>query len=164
MNSLPPDWRDFFSAELGALAALTGLVVVAISINLSRILAVANLPKRAGEALVMLVGPLVAASVALVPNQPIRLLGVEFTAIGLMSFAVPTFHQIRFWSLMEGVTTAKKYIRLAIGSAASLPFVVAGTCLFLGADGGFHWAAAGVIVSLVAGVWNSWILLVEILR
>jgi hypothetical protein len=40
----------------------------------------------------------------------------------------------------------------------------AGMCLFLGADGGFHWAAAGVIVSLVAGVWNSWILLVEILR
>ena len=36
---LTPDWATFFSAELGALAALTGFVVVAISINLSRILA-----------------------------------------------------------------------------------------------------------------------------
>jgi hypothetical protein len=33
---LTPDWATFFSAEL---AALTGFVVVAISINLSRILA-----------------------------------------------------------------------------------------------------------------------------
>ena len=36
---LTPDWATFFSAELGALAALIGFVVVAISINLSRILA-----------------------------------------------------------------------------------------------------------------------------
>ena len=36
---LTPDWAAFFSAELAALAALTGFVVVAISINLSRILA-----------------------------------------------------------------------------------------------------------------------------
>jgi hypothetical protein len=81
-----------------------------------------------------------------------------------VSFAAPAFNHIRFWSLMEGVTAVKKSIRRAIGSAASLPFIVAGTCLFLGADGGFFCAAAGVIVSLVAGVWNSWILLVEILR
>ena len=35
---LTPDWPGFFAAELSALAALTGFVVVAISINLSRIL------------------------------------------------------------------------------------------------------------------------------
>src|ERR1700722_1100228 len=35
---LTPEWAIFFSAELAALATLTGLVVVAISINLPRIL------------------------------------------------------------------------------------------------------------------------------
>ncbi len=34
---LTPDWATFFSVELAALATLTGLVVVAISINLPRI-------------------------------------------------------------------------------------------------------------------------------
>jgi hypothetical protein len=53
---LTPDWATFFSAELGALAALTGFVVVAISINLSRILAYSWLPARAGEALIGPVG------------------------------------------------------------------------------------------------------------
>jgi hypothetical protein len=45
----------FFSAELAALATLTGSVVVAISINLPRILSYAHFPTRAGEALI---GPL----------------------------------------------------------------------------------------------------------
>ncbi len=36
--SAPSDWIPFFTAEVGATAALAGLVTVAISINLSRIL------------------------------------------------------------------------------------------------------------------------------
>lgn len=164
MNSLSPDWQNFFVAELGALAALTGLVVVAISINLSRILTVANLPTRAGEALVTLVGALVVNSVALVPNQPPGLLGTEFSLIGLVTFIAPATNQIRLWNLTQGVTSAKKYVRFAITSIASLPFVVAGACLICGVAGALYWVALGVIISLVAGVWNSWILLIEILR
>ena len=59
---LTPDWATFFSAELAALAALTGFVVVAISINLARILAYAGLPRRAGEALIGPVGAITATS------------------------------------------------------------------------------------------------------
>jgi modulator of FtsH protease len=44
-------WSDFFVAEVGAAAALSGLVVVAISINLKRILTVPVLPGRAAETL-----------------------------------------------------------------------------------------------------------------
>jgi hypothetical protein len=164
MNSLSSDWQTFLSAELGALATLTGLVVVAISINLSRILAVANLPSRAGESLIMLVGALVVVSVALVPQQPPILLGAEFLSIGLVTFVAPATNQIRLWNLLEGVTSGKQYVRLAITSIASVPFVVAGGSLIFGGGGAFYWVALGVIVSLVAGVWNSWILLIEILR
>jgi hypothetical protein len=46
----------------------------------------------------------------------------------------------------------------------SLPFVVAGTILILGSGDGLNWAAAGIIVSLTAGVFNAWVLLIEILR
>jgi hypothetical protein len=164
MNTLSPDWQSFLGAELGALATLTGLVVVAISINLSRILAVTSLPSRAGESLVMLVGALVVVSVALVPNQPPSLLGAEFSSIGLVTFFAPATNQVRLWNLLEGVTSAKQYVRLAITSISSLPFVVAGGYLIFGVAGAFYWVALGVVVSLVAGVWNSWILLIEILR
>jgi hypothetical protein len=55
-------------------------------------------------------------------------------------------------------------VRTAVILAASAPFLIAGVLLFWGSSAGLYWAAAGVIVSLVAGVWNTWILLVEILR
>jgi hypothetical protein len=57
MNPVPiGDWANFFVAEVGASAALTGLIVVAISVNLSKILAYEQLPRRAAEPLVMFVG------------------------------------------------------------------------------------------------------------
>jgi len=164
LNALSPEWQNFFVAELGALAALTGLVVVAISINLTKILTIAQLPTRAGEALILLVGTLVIASFALIPEQPVRWLGSEILSTGLVVFVAPTGLQARAWTATAGVGAAKKFIRLIVGWAASLPYVAGGSCLILGLDGGLHWVAAGVIVSLVAGVWNAWILLVEILR
>jgi hypothetical protein len=51
-------WASFFVAEVGAAAALNGLVIVAISINIQRILSFPQLPGRAAEMLIMLVGAL----------------------------------------------------------------------------------------------------------
>jgi hypothetical protein len=67
---LTSDWATFFSAELTVLATLTGLVVVAISINLSRILSFPHLPTRAGEALVGPIGAITATSLVLLPVPP----------------------------------------------------------------------------------------------
>ena len=49
-------WVNFFFAEVGASAALTGLVFVGVSINLKRILSLPKLPNRALEAPVLLLG------------------------------------------------------------------------------------------------------------
>jgi hypothetical protein len=67
---LTPDWSAFFAAGLGALAALTGFVVVAISINLTRILSKAGLSSLAGEALIGPVGAITATSLVLIPELP----------------------------------------------------------------------------------------------
>jgi hypothetical protein len=90
---LTPDWATFFSAELGALAALTGFVVVAISTNLSRILAYSWLPARAGEALIGPVGAVTATSLVLIPEQSAPLLGSEIILVGLAMVVTPTVVQ-----------------------------------------------------------------------
>jgi len=64
-----PEWTDFFVAEVGASAALAGLVIVAISINLTRIISYPWLPGRAAETLVAPTGVLVTSSYMLVPHQ-----------------------------------------------------------------------------------------------
>ena len=160
MNPVTTDWGNFFVAEVGASAALAGLVVVAISINLSRIISLAHLPERAAEALMVLVGALVVTSAALVPNQSAALFGAEAMTIGVVTFVVPLVFQVRALN----ARLPRRYLRVLVGAAASLPFVVAGALLVLGSGAGFYWVAAGVIISLVAGVFDAWVLLVEILR
>jgi hypothetical protein len=81
MDEMGPRWPDFFIAEVGATAALTGLIIVAVSINLQRILAIKYLPGRALEALMLLMAALLIASVALIPAQRLLLLGCEILLI-----------------------------------------------------------------------------------
>jgi len=139
-------------------------VVVAISINLTRILAVAQLPRRAGESLILLVGAIVLTSLALVPNQPEMMIGVEMAAVGLITLATPLAIQISSRKLDAHISRVKRSARVATTVAGAAPFLIAGVLLCQGSSAGLYWAAAGVIVSLVGGVWNTWILLVEILR
>lgn len=64
MDEIGAGWANFFVAEVGASAALSGLVIVAISINLQRILSFPQLPGRAAEMLILLVGALLACASA----------------------------------------------------------------------------------------------------
>ena len=51
-------WTDFFVAEVGAAAALAGLLVVAISINIAKIMGFPLLPGRAAQTLIIIGGAL----------------------------------------------------------------------------------------------------------
>jgi hypothetical protein len=164
MNALTAEWANFFVAEVGASAALSGLVVVAISINLSRILSFPQLPGRAAEALIILVGVLVLTSIGLIPNQPMAVFGWEVLAIGATIFVIPLMIQLRSLKSSKDLPAKAKYLRIAMSAVASLPIMVGGAVLISGFGSGVYWLAAGVIAGLVAGVWDAWVLLIEILR
>jgi hypothetical protein len=53
------EWGEFAVASAGAAAVLAGLVFIAVSINLERVVVVRGLPGRAGESVVMFLGALV---------------------------------------------------------------------------------------------------------
>ncbi|MFC3133535.1 hypothetical protein ACFOHM_11190, partial [Microbaculum marinum] len=77
-------WANFFLGQVGASAALGGLLFVAASLNLPRILQYPGLPERALAALALLLGILVVSSLMLVPGQPLRLIGAGGLAAGLL--------------------------------------------------------------------------------
>jgi hypothetical protein len=158
------DWANFFVAEVGAAAALTGLVVVAVSINLSRILSFPQLPARAAESIVVLTGALILASLGLVPGQPMALFGAEVLATGLVILGVGLRNQLPPTELVEGITRFKILLRALVCAAVTLPLVFGGILLLLGWNAGLYLTGAGVLIALTAGVWNAWVLLVEIVR
>jgi hypothetical protein len=158
------DWANFFVAEVGASAALTGLVVVATSINLSRILSFPQLPARAAESLMMLTGALVLASFGLMPGQTTVAFGVEILAIGLVTLLIGLYNQVQSLPSIEGLTPQKKLLRAVVTAATTFPFIIGGFMLILGFSDGLYWAGIGLLISLAAGVWNAWILLIEIMR
>jgi hypothetical protein len=78
----PEQWHDMFVAVAGAAAALTGLIFVAVSINLAQVLKYRSLPPRAAETLSILIGLLVLSVFVLIPGQSLTALGIEMLALG----------------------------------------------------------------------------------
>ena len=79
------DWSNFFLGELGAAAALAGLLFVAVWVNQARILELGRMADRGLEALIILFMALIVASLALVPGQSIPLLGGEVFFVGAVT-------------------------------------------------------------------------------
>jgi len=155
-------WHDFFVAEAGASAALAGLLFVAISINLTRILEFRHLPARAVEALLALLSVLVVATFALVPRQSLLACGIEIGATGLVVWEMQSLALTRTWKGAH--PQAKRPLRILANQLPPLPFVVAGGFLVAGHANGIYWVVPGTLLSFAAGIFGAWILLIEIQR
>jgi len=157
-------WGELFLAETGASAALAGLLFVAISINLTKILEVRGLVGRAGEAIVFLVAVLIVSPLVLVPDQPRVALGTELLVTGLLAWSILVGIHVKAVRGRIGPSPAVLVGRVVMAQVAVLPFLVAGVSLLLGAGGGLYWLVPGVVFCLLIAVLNAWVLLIEIVR
>jgi modulator of FtsH protease len=159
----PSEWSDLFVATAGASAALAGLVFVAVSINLDRILKFPGLPERALETLLMLLGVVLVSIVALIPGQSVLALGLEVAVLGALVGSIiaaqPTALHVSQRAQVNWLIG-----RWTLRLLSTLPFVVGGLALMFETGGGLYWVAAGIVFAIAGGVANAWVLLVEILR
>ncbi|HEX7279052.1 MAG TPA: hypothetical protein VF255_05430 [Solirubrobacterales bacterium] len=158
----PSEWSDLFVATAGASAALAGLVFVAVSINVDRILKFRGLPERGLETVLLLLGVLLASIFCLIPGQSEVPLGLELLGLGLVLGAIT----VRLPTVSEGGDQGESLIltRWGLRGLAIVPLLLAGLTMLLEAGGGLYWLVAGVVFAIVAAVANAWVLLVEILR
>ncbi len=158
-------WTDFFVAEVGAAAALAGLLVVAVSINIARIMSFPLLPGRAAETLIIIGGALMVSSFALFPGQPRPLFGGEAVVVGLV-VALAGANQFRAALRLREAGNPLTWMLIppTMVALASVPQLVGGSLLVAGNESGLYWIATGIILSFVATLQNGWVLLVEILR
>ncbi|HEY7068086.1 MAG TPA: hypothetical protein VII06_41935 [Chloroflexota bacterium] len=157
-------WDNFFLAQVGASAALAGLLFVGVSINLEKILASPWLPGRALETLVLLLTVLVVSSVMLVPRQPLPLLGGEVLVLGLANWLLMTRLHLQARQVVAPSLRQSFAARVASVQAACVPFIVGGIILTFQSEAGYYWLVAGVLGCVVVAVLNAWVLLIEINR
>lgn len=161
------EWSDLFVACAGAAAALTGLLFVAISINLERILELSGLVERALESLVLLLGILVVSVIGLIPGQGRRALGIELLLAGsAMTIVVGVLLRTSLPLGWRHIRRRREWLAYRLGFAVpgTIPFVVGGASLLAASGGGLDWIAVGILGAFLGAVASAWVLLVEIQR
>ena len=158
------DWGGFGTTAATAAATLTGLLFIAISINLKKILAYPPLPGRSAQTLMFFVFPLIFTLLLVVPAQAAAALGGELIATAVITWVSAQIVDHRagrseyepVWSWL--VTRA-----VPMGSSCAC-VLAAGISLLVQAGGGLYWLVPATILSIAAGLVNTWVLLIEIMR
>jgi O-antigen/teichoic acid export membrane protein len=155
-------WHDFGLGVVGASAALAGLLVVAISINVEPILKGRGLTERAAATLAMLSTPLFVSLVLLAPDLSRAVAGTTLTVIGVLAGVLLAYwHRVRApqrTRLQWFLSPVLPAVALAVATA------VAGVGVLTGAGGGLYWLLPAVAAGFFGGLNQAWVLLIEILR
>jgi hypothetical protein len=158
-------WANFFLGELGASAALAGLLFVSISVNQSRILELGHIAERGLEALTMLLLVLVVSSLALVPGQSPRLFGAEIATVAALQVVALIFLQRLQWSTLEAEHRSTSLRAFMTAHVATWFVIAAGAVLLWRGDwDGLYLLPAGLLLAFITAGINAWVLLIEINR
>jgi modulator of FtsH protease len=160
----PAYWFTFFSAEVSASAALTGLIFVAVSINLSRILEMHSLVSRSAKALVALTGILLASTLCMASGQPVAALGCELFFLGALVWISTTLLQHSASHKNPYIKASQRFGQVLLTQFSAVPLIAAGVSLLLRIGGGLYWLVAAAVFSFIAALFDAWVLLIEIQR
>jgi hypothetical protein len=161
-------WHDFFVAAAGATAALSGLIFVAVSINLREILAEEKKIGSSyltGRALESLVALLVVLAISLVGLDP-SIGRIAFAAVLLSSAAGSAVSPVRATLAYRAshvkpiAYNLRRFIALTLVAA----YALSGVTLLTQGGGGLHWLLFAFLLAVIIAASNAWILLVEVLR
>ncbi len=159
----PAQWTNFFVLVGTGSAALTGLVFVALSINLKGIAKDATHRYRAINMLSGFTAVFIICSLALMGQQTYRTLGIEWLIVSLLAAAINTNGYIQGFRL-SGSRYALSPVRVVGGSACYLGQIIGSLILYFGSITGIYISAIAVIINFCFLVSGSWLLIVGTLN
>ena len=159
----PARWAEFFFTVAAAAAALTGLIVVGLSIHADFIAQSQTHRAHARATLVVLTAAMVAGLVGIAP-QPPDWAGWEFGLLSVAFAAVNTFNNRRTLRQMSWQVPSAAWRRMAIGYSIAAAGVIGAISIVAarGEGGGLYWIGLQVIGALVWAIASAWRFLIGV--
>lgn len=139
------EWSNLFVATAGAAAALTGLIFVGVSINLTKILSARNLPTRALLSLTLLFTILVLSIIFLIPGQDPRHLGTEIILVGILVWLAVSIMDFAVLRSIDKAYKRQQVFSTLLDQVAILPYVIGGILVVTTGVSGVYWITIAFI-------------------
>lgn len=159
----PEQWHDFFVMVGGGAAALTGLLFVALSLNLESIAKDATHRYRAIGTLAGFTAAFIMCALVLMGNQNHLVVGIEWLVVSTVAAAMYVYGYIQ--ALKTGRSSAGLRLnRLVGGTACYIAEIVGAILLILGYIAGLYVAAIALTLLLAFMISGAWLLIVGVYR
>jgi hypothetical protein len=153
----PEQWHDFFVMVGGGAAVLTGLVFVALSLNVNVVTEDATHRYRAIDTLTALAGVFVICALALMGGQDHRAVGIEWLAVAAVSIAV-YLHGYLQAVRRSGSTAWLRRGRMVVAAVLYLAQSIGAALLIAGHIVGLYLAAVAMVAALTFMISSAWLL------
>ena len=155
-------WQALYTAVAGAAAALTGLLFIALSLNLRTIVKIPMYRARARETLGGLLCLLVLSVILLIPGQERHVLGVELIVASVIMLLSGVRLQIQTLGKLPSHRRMRWLLRLVLINTGSTTILIAGISLIVGQFGGLLWLMPTILIYLLWSLNNAWLLVVQV--
>ena len=157
----PDEWHDFFITLGGASAALTGLVFVAMSLNLSLIMQDVTHRYRAVGTLAGFTAIFVICGLAVMGGQDHRAVGLEWLVVSVVAAVVYVYGYVQALRRGDSSVGLRSY-RLVGGTALHVAEIVGAALLLSGFVAGLYVAAIAMVSLLAFMISGAWLLIMGI--
>jgi hypothetical protein len=157
----PEQWHDFFITVGGGAAALTGLVFVAMSLNVAVIAQDATHRHRAIGTLTGFSAAFVICSLAVMGGQDHRAVGIEWLIVTTVAGGVYIYGYVQALRV-GGSAVGLGTTRLVFGTSCYVAEAVGAALLIARQIAGLYVAAVALILLLAFMISGAWLLIVGV--